>query len=240
MAEERGMTAKHMWRGLSLKFWREWCRPILIVVLVMTSLRSAVADWNDVPTGSMKPTILEGDRIFVNKLAYDLKVPFTRRHIATWGNPARGEVVVLFSPANEMRLVKRVIGLPGDLLELRDNRLFVNNEPADYEPLSDEIAEKIHETIPGPYALGQESIDGMSHPVMLMPTRPSLRWFGPVVVPEGHYFVMGDNRDESADSRWFGFVARDRIVGRATRVVLSVDPEHRYYPRWSRFFRSVN
>src|SRR6266540_2752238 len=83
--------------SISRRIWREWVKPLLVVLVVLFSVRSAVADWNDVPTGSMKPTILEGDRIFVNKLAYDLKVPFTTWHLAQWGNPGRGEVVVFFS-----------------------------------------------------------------------------------------------------------------------------------------------
>src|SRR5262245_40087463 len=92
--------------------WKEWVKPLMICGLLVGSIRSAVADWNDVPTGSMKPTILEGDRVVVNKLAYDLKVPFTTWHVAEWGNPQRGDIVVFFSPVDGTRLVKRVIGLP--------------------------------------------------------------------------------------------------------------------------------
>src|SRR5438094_9373165 len=105
-----------------IKLWQEY-RSLVLFVVLMIIFRSAVADWNDVPTGSMKPTILEGDRIFVNKLCYDLKIPFTRIHLSTWGNPRRGDVVVFFSPADEIRLVKRVVGLPGDQIELRENQL---------------------------------------------------------------------------------------------------------------------
>ena len=87
-----------------------------LMLLVISSLRSALADWNDVPTGSMKPTIQEGDRVVVNKLAYDLKVPFTTTEIAKWGDPKRGDIVVLFSPLDGIRLVKRVVAVPGDPL----------------------------------------------------------------------------------------------------------------------------
>src|SRR5215216_5457232 len=106
-------------------WWRKEIRPFLIIMLVMFSIRSSFADWNDVPTGSMKPTIIEGDRVFVNKLAYDLKVPFTTWHIAEWGNPQRGEVVVFYSPDQGIRMVKRVVGVPGDVLELRNNVLIL-------------------------------------------------------------------------------------------------------------------
>lgn len=93
-------------------FWKEWVKPFLVIALIVGSVRSAVADWNHVPTGSMKPTILEGDRVIVNKLAYDLKVPFTTWHLAEWGNPARGDIVVFFAPNDGTRMVKRVVGLP--------------------------------------------------------------------------------------------------------------------------------
>src|SRR5947209_7594500 len=96
------------------KFWN-FIRPIAILVIVLFAVRSSIADWNDVPTGSMIPTILEGDRIFVNKLAYDLKVPFTTKHIFTWGDPKRGDICVFFSPEPEgTRLVKRCVGIPGE------------------------------------------------------------------------------------------------------------------------------
>src|SRR6185436_509188 len=119
------------WREKSSRFWREWAKPLLTILLITSAFRSAIADWNDVPTGSMKPTILEGDRVFVNKLAFDLKVPFTTWRLATWGEPKRGDIVVLFSPHDGTRLVKRVVGLPGEIIEMRDNKLFVNGIPAD-------------------------------------------------------------------------------------------------------------
>src|SRR5580704_17520292 len=117
-------SARQKWR----QFLRQDAKTLLVMLLAMFTFRSAIADWNDVPTGSMRPTILEGDRVFVNKLAYDLKVPFTTWHIAQWDNPARGEIVVFFSPADGKRLVKRVVGLPGDRIEMVDERLIVNGE----------------------------------------------------------------------------------------------------------------
>src|SRR5439155_23763717 len=100
------------------------------MLLVVSSLRSALADWNDVPTSSRKPTIEEGDRVVVNKLAYDVKFPFTTWELFKWSDPHRGDVVVLFSPVDGTRLVKRVIALPGDKIEMRENQLFVNGEAA--------------------------------------------------------------------------------------------------------------
>jgi len=218
------------------KLWREWMKPLFVVLLITSAFRSAVADWYDVPTGSMKPTIIEGDRIFVNKLAYDFKIPFTTVHIADWSNPQRGEVVVFYSPADGKRLVKRVVGMPGDLIEMRDNRIYVNGRVALYEPLDRKIVDWIPRQEQPDHTFAAEEIENHSHPVMLTPAKPSLRSFQATFVPTAHYFVMGDNRDNSFDSRWFGFVERSRIVGRASTVVASLNPDHYYAPRWHRFF----
>jgi signal peptidase I len=222
-----------------VKFLKQ-ARSLVFVVLIVLSFRSSIADWNDVPSGSMKPNILEGDRIYVNKLAYDLKVPFTTWHLAAWDNPSRGEVVIFYSPADGVRLVKRVIGVPGDVIELRRNALFINGRPADYQPLPAEAQAEISNEL-GREALGkeflQETLDALKHPMMKNPLGPSTeQTFGPVTVPEGKYFMMGDNRDNSKDSRYIGFVDRSQIVGRASRVVVSVDPSHNFKPRWGRFF----
>src|SRR6478672_10473114 len=127
-----------MLRSRARSWWRKEIRPLILLSLLVFSIRSSLADWNDVPTGSMKPTILEGDRVYVNKLAYDLKIPFTTVHIAEWDNPHRGDIVVFYSPHDGQRLVKRVIGLPGDTIELRDNILSLNGETLNYGPVKAE------------------------------------------------------------------------------------------------------
>ena len=221
------------------RFWINWLKPVLIVVLVTTSIRSALADWNDVPTGSMKPTILEGDRVFVNKLAFDLKVPYTTWHLAEWGNPRRGDIVVFYSPADGKRLVKRVIGLPGDTLALRNNQLIVNGQPVKYEQLAQTTIDEIAVKEQPRHLFATESLDDRQHPVMATPQLPAPRSFDPITVPPDAYFMMGDNRDNSFDSRFYGCVPRKQILGRVPAVALSFDPERYYLPRWHRWFTAL-
>jgi signal peptidase I len=210
-------------------------RIFLAMLLVVSSLRSALADWNDVPTGSMKPTIEEGDRVVVNKLAYDLKVPFTTFEVIKWGDPQRGDIVVLFSPVDGTRLVKRVVGIPGDRIEMRDNQLFVNGRAAQWKEVSTQ-----EDSEQGSSLVVEENLAGRTHRVMFTPQIPAVRSFSIVVVPAGRYFVMGDNRDNSNDSRFIGLIDRRRIVGKATAVAFSFDRSHHYAPRFSRFFKSIH
>ncbi len=224
-------------RDTLARLWREWIRTFLIILLMVGGLRSAVADWNDVPTGSMKPTILEGDRIVVYKLAYDLKVPFTTWRLARWGAPRRGDIVILLSPSDGTRLVKRVVGVAGDRIAMHNDRLEVNGQPVPTEvvgTLEDDGAGRRQRL------LVMETVGQRRHAIMITPELPAMRTFGPVTVPPGHVFVMGDNRDESGDSRYFGAVPVSAVTGRVTAVAASVDPDRHYLPRWGRFFRGLH
>jgi len=216
-----------------------WLGSTLLMVLVAFSFRSAIADWNDVPTGSMRPTILAGDRITVNKLAYDLKVPFTGMRIATWSDPARGDVVICRSPADGARLVKRVVAVPGDEVAMRQGKLILNGRSIEYGPAdTNRWREKLG--LEGENLVFMtEYLPGHPHVVAMTQGRANARDFGPVRVPDGHYFMMGDNRDQSADSRYFGFVPRGDVAGRVTGVALSLDRDHGWRPRWNRFGRRL-
>lgn len=225
-------------RFLASRFWREW-RGFIIFVIVMLIFRSIIADWNQVPSGSMKPTILEGDRVMVDKMAFDLRVPFTRKRIAWFGDPERGDVVTFVSPEDERLFIKRTIGLPGDVVELASNVLIINGERASYTPLSDDAVAALDIDSKHRYRFVTESILGDERTVMLRRTRSSYSTFGPVTVPEGMYLMLGDNRDNSGDYRRIGLVSRDRILGHAHGIAFSWDYMKLEAPRLDRFFEDL-
>jgi signal peptidase I len=167
-------------------------------------------------------------------------VPFTTRHLAEWSNPRRGDIVVFFSPRDGQRLVKRVVGLPGDMIELRNDTLVLNGQPVEYQPIAEERLRDLAVADRASQVYAVEQLADQPHAVAAIPAAPALRSFGPVRVPEGHYFMMGDNRDNSFDSRYFGVVERKRIVGQATAVALSFDRENYWFPRWQRFFTPLD
>jgi len=222
------------------RYWREW-RGFVLFIIVMLLFRSAIADWNQVPTGSMIPSILEGDRIVVDKLAYDLRVPFTLTRIARWGDPQRSDIITFESPKDDKLLVKRVIGIPGDVVQMRNNQLVVNGDIAQYQSLSadaipDQVADQLSQI-----SVRLETLLGSSRTIMTRRMRhPQMRSsFGPVTVPDGKYLVLGDNRDNSQDYRWIGFVTRDSILGKAGAIAFSLDYENYYLPRMDRFFQDL-
>ncbi len=216
---------------------KEW-RGTVVFLLLMLAFRSSFADVYQVPTGSMKPTVVEGDRVLTEKMAYDLRVPFTGLVLWHRADPQRGDIVTLYSPEDGERLLKRVIGVPGDVVALRDDVLYIDGTAqADLPPLPQEGAD-----LPDAdsYVFRQEDLIGHRHAVMFDPGRPALRDFGPVTVPAGEYFVMGDNRDDSKDSRYIGFIQERAISGRAFAVWYSLDPSRHYLPRLGRSLRSLD
>ena len=237
-SQPRNLMKKNINRVASY-LWREWLLSIVLFFSVVAPLRSAIVDWNWVPTGSMKPTIVEGDLVLVNKLAYDLKIPFTTMRLSEWANPARGEIAVFFSPKDGVRMVKRVIGVPGDTIELRNEILYLNGQPQRYsiqssEPFSSDIFEDKNPL------LAIEHLNSCDHYVMGLPSKYAMRSFGPLVITANNYFMMGDSRDNSFDSRYFGLVNRDLIVGRTSTVLASFDTTRFLLPRIHRFIRPLS
>lgn len=204
-------------------------RGFFVFLLLMSVFRSGIADWNVVPSGSMKPTIVEGDRILVNKLAYDVQVPFLYHSLKKLNDPQRGDIIVFDSEVAQLRLVKRVIGLPGDVVEMVDNQLYINGQALQYDVLEshqNQVDEK-------------EDLLGIVHTVRLNREGSRLSSFESTKVPENFYLALGDNRDNSSDSRVIGFVPRDEIIGRAKKVVMSVDYDRYYMPRGDRFWKTL-
>ena len=212
-------------------------RRFLAAVFLFGVFRTAVADWNPIPSGSMHPNLLEGDVVFVNRLAYDVKVPLTDIIIAHTGAPRRGDVVTFFSPEKDrMRLIKRVIGLPGDTIAMRGKKLFINGVAAGYAELGldDEPLAR------GVKALHvEETTQGSGQEIQWLSRRLPQDDFGPIEVPADHYLMLGDNRDNSEDSRFFGLVARENIIGRAERILVSADYKDTWAVRFSRFGKSL-
>jgi signal peptidase I len=213
-------------------------RQFLAFVLLLGVFRTAVADWNPIPSASMHPNLVEGDVVFVNRLAFDIKLPLTDVVLAHTGDPARGDIVTFFSPEDGKRLIKRVIGLPGDTIVMRGKRLVVNGNAADYETIG--VADKPALGDHGLKALRtEEDTAGDRHEIQWL-TKEGLRDdFGPIVVPADHYLMLGDNRDNSLDSRWFGLVPREKIIGRAVRILVSADYKDSWALRWDRFGKAL-
>jgi len=233
--------------GKTLKtLWSE-NRSIILFLVLMAIFRSSAADWNYVPSASMRPTIIEGDRVLINKLAYDINIPFLKRSIKHLSDPVRGDVVIFESEIADKRLIKRVIGLPGDTVVVMGNRLSVNGKPFRYDPVgvdqnklvSIEHVDKQFDGTPArTVKTGEKAI---LHPDgSFSIARPANLLRKTYHVPDKHYFVMGDHRDNSADSRYYGFVPRGEIIGRSRKVVFSHDPDNYYIPRKNRWMQPLD
>ncbi|MFG6137476.1 signal peptidase I [Halomonas sp. B23F22_10] len=188
--------------------------PVLLVVLV---LRSFVVEPFQIPSGSMRPTLEVGDFILVNKFSYGLRLPVLDTKIADLGEPERGDVMVFRFPNDpSVDFIKRVIGLPGDRIRYEGKQLFVNGEPV---PKS--LLESGPESAPGERLL-EERLGEALHPIYNNPRDPGPQ-MREITVPPDHYFMMGDNRDHSNDSRYWGFVPEENIVGKAFAVWMHWD-----------------
>ena len=219
---------------LDIRSWIRENRGLLALLLTFGVIRVAVADYNPVPSGSMHPNILEGDVVLVNRLAYDLKLPLTDVVLHHIGEPQRGDIATFSSPKDGTRLIKRVIGLPGDVVAMRGKRLFVNGVGVEYTP-----REVVREKIAGGFEASalrvREALGDHPYEVQWLAGARNASDFGPVAIPAEHYLMLGDNRDDSADSRFIGLVPRERLIGRAERILVSAAIDEDWRPRFERF-----
>ena len=187
--------------------FREYAEAAAIAVLLALFIRTFVVQAFKIPSGSMEPTLLVGDHILVNKFVYGVKIPFVRSTLVPIGEPDRGDVIVFIYPVDKSKdFIKRVIGLPGDTIRIEGRRIVINGKP--------------YEDTHGFYTTSSRGGT---------PERPN---FGPVTVPKDSYFVLGDNRDQSYDSRFWGFVPEESIKGKAFIIYWS-------WPHWKRFLHLI-
>lgn len=203
--------------------------PILLIIWI---IRSFLFQPYQVPTGSLEPTVRPGDFLLVNQYEYGLRMPIWRTMLFNVNKPKRGDIVVFFPPGKEVHFVKRLIGLPGDIIRYDNKTLFVNGKTYNQTVLGPGFAQD-----PGaPVIEKSENMDGIKHSIFINPMsqyETSKTW----VVPKNHYFFMGDNRDFSGDSREFGFVPEKDIVGQPKFVWLSVDMNALRNHDWMKFIR---
>lgn len=215
-------------QALAQPWWLDWTAGLFPVILIVFLLRSFLFEPFKIPSGSMIPTLLVGDLILVNKYHYGVRLPVINKKIIANNDPKRGDVMVFRYPVDpSVDYIKRVIGVPGDEVSFRNQKLFINGEEQAIQPLPDFFQED-----PAPHFDKQylEKLGTVEHRILLnrdnqptygnqpFPFRDNCRYSGEGVtckVPAGHYFMMGDNRDNSMDSRWWGFVPDENIVGKA-------------------------
>ena len=222
-----------------MTLWLKQNRPFIVFLLCFAFFRTAIADWNPIPSGSMRPTLLEGDVVLVNRLAYDFKIPLTDVSLAAISDPQRGDVVTFISPKNGVRLIKRIVAIPGDIVEMRNEVLYINGHAAKYMDRT-AVAEPLASGIEVEAIRATERVAGTSHSVQFLPAVSASNSFGPLTVSEGSYFALGDNRDNSVDSRFIGVVPRHSIIGRAHRIIVSANIKGNWLPRVDRFAAAID
>lgn len=223
----------------------EYCRAFFPILLIVLILRSFLAEPFRIPSGSMRPTLLEGDFILVSKYEYGLRLPVTGQTLIPVSKPKRGEVVVFkhMKGENSIDMIKRVVGLPGDRIQYKNKTIYINGEPAKQRFISDLIDKNAGENRGWPVHHAVETLGDIQHDIFLHLTSGTS--MPEVVVPAGCYFVMGDNRDNSDDSRSWGFVKDEEILGRALGIWMSWDPSQPWWKcfhciRWGRIGMSLN
>ena len=204
---------------LSLKMTRRRVAALAFLAATLACLPDYLSAYT-VSGPSEAPTPLLGDRVIVNRAAYDLKAPYSTIRLAKVGTPRRGDLVSFLIPNRNILGLKRVVGIPGDTVELRENRLLINGRPMDYAILT----RTDFDWVPKTHGLGtvvaaEEGVGGKGYRITYTPGRSSLRTFGPITVPDDCFFVLGDHRDNSNDSRTFGPIGRALITGKVVWIM---------------------
>ena len=224
----------------------EWTKSIFIALILFLFIRTFVVEAFQIPTASMENTLLIGDFLLVNKMVYGAEIPGTDLELPAFDTPARGDVIVFEPPESadqppRTNYVKRIVGMPGDTLRMRRAQLFVNGLPLQ-EPYV-QAASNFPDAPSPKFEWQRRFLTGRARRAGYLPTRNN---WGPLVVPGDHYFVMGDNRSNSEDSRYWGFVPRDAIRGRPMLVYYSYEREPKGHwswltdIRWSRILRGID
>ncbi len=224
----------------------EYARSFFPVILAVLLLRSFLVEPFRIPSGSMMPTLLIGDFILVNKFSYGMRLPVLNKKVISIGEPQRGDVVVFRFPNDpSVDYIKRVIGVPGDHVEYSKKTVFINGKKASQTRLGYYRGSGSGQSMTGSVE-GVEKIDELEHSILINPRRPSVSHNcqflngGGMTVPDGHYFVMGDNRDHSSDSRCWGLVPEENLRGKAFGIWMSWDSNHSQSPiAWDRLGNGI-
>lgn len=223
----------------------EYARSFFPIFLAVLLLRSFLVEPFRIPSGSMMPTLLVGDFILVNKFEYGIRMPVTKDKVIPLGLPERGDVAVFRWPVNpRLDYIKRVVGLPGDKISYKNKTLYVNGEPMAISPVGPYQPEGSGMRATGSFE-GTEHLGEVDHSILVNPLVPdfnpgcSFLQYREFEVPEGHYFMMGDNRDDSNDSRCWGPVPEENLVGEAFFIWMSWDWKRPGFLAWDRLGSSV-
>ena len=208
-------------KALKESTWIEYCKSFFPVILAVLLLRSFLVEPFRIPSGSMMPTLLVGDFILVNKFSYGIRLPVLDTKVVEIDEPERGDVVVFRYPKNpSVDYIKRLVGLPGDKIGYYNKVLYVNGEPAGQVPAGVYVGKGSGVSMSGA-SERREQLGDVQHDILVMPRTPGLE--GEFVVGENEYFMMGDNRDNSNDSRYWGTVPEANLVGKAFRIWMNWD-----------------
>jgi signal peptidase I len=226
----------------------EYSRSFFPVIFAVLILRSFLVEPFRIPSGSMMPTLLVGDFILVNKFSYGIRLPVLNNKVIDLGEPQRGDVVVFRYPKQPwIDYIKRVVAVPGDTVQYRDKILYLNGEPISQTPLGTYTGVGSGAQMTGAHKLS-EDLDGVKHAILVHPMAPNLAMGcnvlrnGSISVPQGHYFVMGDNRDNSNDSRCWGLVPEENLVGKAFGIWMNWDGNLGSFPpiAWERIGNGID